>query len=475
MFFQFVFDINTLADLGSHSPFYIMWTIFILGGWIPVTFIFLWGMKRVWLEWRQDLWLAKRKYVLLAIDVPKENEQLPKAVENIFSHIWGGKASVDWIEKWWKGKKQPTFGFEICSHGGYVQYYIRCEERLRDLVESAIFSQYPDAEINEVEDYSLKLKGLKFPNKEVDIFGTEFILKKPSYLPIRTYLEFEEKLAGEFKDPLGTLLESLSKMRPEEDLWIQIVARPIGNEWKEEGERYIKKVAGLKSEGKPGIIGSILGVPMGIISDALVHGSVVVPGEGAVKKTDDAAKFRMLMLTPDVKAQLEGVSEKISKSGYQAKIRVIYYAPLAVKNVGRVWATVKGSFALFASLGSNYLGLYKRCLTKGDYFWERMLWINGRKRKLLSRYIRRSGDGAPFSIMNIEELATLYHFPVLTVKAPLVKKTESRRAEPPVYLPVSSFTPGEIAANANASREQALPDNLPTSNAKPEKKDNSTE
>ncbi len=455
MFFQIIFDVNSLVDLGSRSPFYIMWTIFILGGWIPVAFVFIWGMKRIWLDWRQDLWSAKRKYILLAIDVPKENEQLPKAVENIFSHIWGGKASIDWIEKWWKGKKQPTFAFEICSHGGYVQYYIRCEDRFRDLVEAAVFSQYPDAEINEVEDYTLQFKGIKFPNKEVDVFGSEFVLKKASYLPIRTYLDFEEKLAGEFKDPLGTLLESLSKMRPEEQLWIQIIARPLGNEWKEDGEKYIKKIAGLKSESKPGVLGKIAGVPMGILSDALVHGSIMTPGEAGAKKTDDAAKFRMLMLTPDVKAQLEGVSEKIAKSGFQAKIRVIYYAPLAVKNVGRVWSTVKGSLALFSSLGSNYFGMYKRCLTKADYFWERILWVNGRKRKLLNRYIKRMGDGAPFSVLNIEELATIYHFPVMTVKAPLIKKTESRRAEPPPRLPVSSFNPGEGAHNTGDSQKDA--------------------
>ncbi len=38
-------------------------------------------------------------------------------------------------------------------------------------------------------------------------------------------------------------------------------------------------------------------------------------------------------------------------------------------------------------------------------------------------------------IMNIEELATLYHFPVITTKAPLIKKTSSKRGEPPIGLP----------------------------------------
>jgi len=40
------------------------------------------------------------------------------------------------------------------------------------------------------------------------------------------------------------------------------------------------------------------------------------------------------------------------------------------------------------------------------------------------------------NILNIEELATLYHFPVVTVSPPLIKKTGSKRAEPPFGLPV---------------------------------------
>jgi len=40
------------------------------------------------------------------------------------------------------------------------------------------------------------------------------------------------------------------------------------------------------------------------------------------------------------------------------------------------------------------------------------------------------------NILNIEELATLYHFPVVSVIPPLIKKTGSKKAEPPFGLPV---------------------------------------
>ncbi|MDZ4229552.1 MAG: hypothetical protein U1C53_00250, partial [Candidatus Veblenbacteria bacterium] len=84
---------------------------------------------------------------------------------------------------------------------------------------------------------------------------------------------------------------------------------------------------------------------------------------------------------------------------------------------------------------------------------------------ILRHYAGRSnrrGHGEGF-ILNTEELATLYHFPVVTVKAPLVKKTEAKKAEPPFGLPV--YQPGRRLAEpqpAAATGKGAAPGNLPT-------------
>ena len=39
-------------------------------------------------------------------------------------------------------------------------------------------------------------------------------------------------------------------------------------------------------------------------------------------------------------------------------------------------------------------------------------------------------------MLNIEELASIYHFPAITVKSPLTPKVESRKGEPPIGLPI---------------------------------------
>ena len=63
----------------------------------------------------------------------------------------------------------------------------------------------------------------------------------------------------------------------------------------------------------------------------------------------------------------------------------------------------------------------------------------------MSGFKRRSGTaGRSRFIMNVEELATIWHFPIeAAVKAPLVQKTPGRKSEPPMSLPVGGEAVGE--------------------------------
>jgi hypothetical protein len=64
--------------------------------------------------------------------------------------------------------------------------------------------------------------------------------------------------------------------------------------------------------------------------------------------------------------------------------------------------------------------------------------LNRKKNKLITAYKFRSDvrGRSPF-ILNIEELASIWHFPIeASVKAPLIQKALGRKAEPPSSLPV---------------------------------------
>src|SRR3989338_6784275 len=87
--------------------------LFLDGGWIPILIVLVQGFWRLWVQSRQMKYAATVTYTLLAIDVPRNNEQTPKAVEQIFSHLSAAYSGFDRYEKYWLGKFQPTFSFEL--------------------------------------------------------------------------------------------------------------------------------------------------------------------------------------------------------------------------------------------------------------------------------------------------------------------------------------------------------------------------
>lgn len=402
--------------------------LFLDGGWILVLMVLFAGFKVMWLQSRQGKYAKTISYTMLAIDVPKMNQQTVAAVEHIFSHFSSAYSSNDFFEKWWLGKFNPKFSFEIVSIEGYVQFLVRCPSKSRDLVEAAFFSQYPEAEIIEVADYVDRVPA-DVPNAEWDVFGTEFVLKKPYALPIRTYVDFEHKAAEEmiFKDPISSLLEAMSQLKRGEQLWLQLLVSPSDDSWKDKSEEHVNKMLGKTAPPKKTLLDEIMWLPLGIIQQ--VTGIGMAPAAPA--KADPAGK--MSAMTPGERAVLEAVQKKAAKVGFGVKMRLVYVGRRGVFSKGRLGG-VRGYLQQLAVLSMNGFKGYGPVTPKGDYFWQR--WSEKQKKQdIFNAYKKRSGSGATAYYLNTEELATIYHFPMETVKAPLVKKTEAKRSEPPVGLP----------------------------------------
>ncbi len=425
---SFSIDLSYLDELAALPTYEMVVRLFLDGAWVvivPMIVMWLWHEFK---EWRSGKFAKSVQYVLLAIDSPALNEQTPKAVEQIFSQLAATHGNPDWYEKYWLGKFTLKFSFELVSIDGYVQFVIRTPKKYRDLVEAAIYAHYPDAEIVEVADYVGKVPK-HYPDPEYDLAGTEYVLKRESYFPIKTYEDFEHSLSGDlyFKDPIAPLLESMSQLRRGEQLWIQFLTTPIDDHWKHDGEEYLAKVLGRP--GKHHAMSwplQILNFPFTILEFLEVPGFA----KHEEKKTDDTKSMK---LSPGEKLIVEAVEEKIAKPVFKVKIRVVYVAKRNVFNMGRVTA-VKAAFNQYSSSSMNALKGYSLVTPKEDYPWQR--WHAGHLKSLLvGYYAGRSGKGAPAYVLGVEELATLWHFPYQAVKAPLLKKVEAKRAEPPSALP----------------------------------------
>jgi len=433
-------DFTPLYQAATQGTIPLMWFLFSKGGWLAFAYVILHGVYDMWLFNQQGKWFDTNKFIMLAIDVPKDTEQTPKAVEQLFATISGAHAMLNGKEIYLQGMFQLWFSFEIVSIDGYVQFLIRTPSQFRDLVESSIYSQYPDAEITEVEDY-VHTAPDKYPNETHKIWGTEIIPAMDDVLPIKTYRHFEDMSAEEkFKDPLASLLETMSKIQQGEQVWLQLLVKPTGFSWIKRSMAAAYKLAGKKTPAKKSWFSKLVQPITDIFflssGESMFYFSDVAGSASKSRDKDDMPSL-MLHLTPGEKSSIEAIEEKASKIGFECKIRLIYIAPTEQYSVARVISSVFGSIKQFNTLDLNALKPDPNTKTKINYFFiksrEKM-----RRERLMSGYKNRSGiTGHNWFILNIEELASLWHFPNRYIKAPMLQRTAAKKSEAPSSLPLN--------------------------------------
>ncbi len=435
--FGLVLEISGLGDILA-SPGYLIALFFASIGWVLIAWLCFKKASEKLIDFRKGL-KQNWKWVVLAVDIPAMFIQSPKAVEQIFTQLSGALISCNIADKYWHGKEQKYFSFEVVSIEGYTQFLIRTEVEYRDLVEAAIYAQYAEAEITEVEDYVTAFPD-KFPDPDYDAFGVEFKLAQDEAYPIRTYPSFEHNISKDqiFSDPMAGILENFSRIGRGENLWLQIVVEPVTNDWKEAGIELVKSIIeNKKPEVKLPLLFRVMTVPLNLLRTIV---SEVVGTSGGESKGDDKKEEKpktLSDLTPGKRATVEAIEEKISKIGFKSKINVLYVARRATFSPSRCIDGLIGAVNQFHIVGSN--AIVPAAVTAAEYD-KSGAKSNALKSSFMSMYKKRKSKGTekPY-ILNIEELATIWHFPLPNVRTPLVQKAGAKRAEPPLGLPVELF------------------------------------
>ncbi len=403
--------------------------------WLPVFLAVL--FIELWVKHLQTKAIKKIKWLLLEVKISRNIEKTPKAMEQVFSGLHGILTKVKFLDKYWKGKVQEWFSFEIAGIDGSVYFFIRTPENFRNLVEAQIQSQYPDAEIMEVLDYAAPLAG-KVPSKTYDISGVEFILEKADYYPIRTFLSFEERQKERRLDPMASFLEILSKLSSSENIFIQYLIKPTGEkDWRDKGVEAVNKLVGKKTEVKKNWFEFFFeGINEFIVN--LLKAIAIYPEWSEAKKEE--VKTASHNLSPGDRLVAEAIENKISKLAFRVCIRFAYIAGRDIFNRANM-AAINGAFKQFNTLDLNAFKGNKKAGTSADqpriipFIKNRREFI--RKIAFVDRYVNRklSKNKKDF-ILNTEELATIYHYPILVVETPTMRRVEAKKSEPPVSLPI---------------------------------------
>lgn len=389
-----------------------------------------------WKKMRQREYISTWQWAVLAVDIPAQFVQSPKAMEQIFVHLSGAFTVYGVYERYWLGMVNRWFSFEIISIEGYIQFLVRTEVQYRDLIEAAIYAQYSEAEITEVEDYVIAAPD-KYPNDTHSVSGVEFTLAENEVYPIRTYPSFEYNISKDvvFSDPMAALLENFTRIGPGEHLWLQLIIVPVDNSWKKQGIELVKKIIANKKEDKSsGIIQIIGDLPMAAAKTAMQAMTYNFEAEEDKKKKVETAG-KVSDLSPGMKAVVESIEDKISKIGFKSRARLLYTAK---NNIFQPTKCIHGVIGAMNQFYINNRNGFKAKIISGQNS-DRIVAAY-KQRKMTKNYKQKKLKliDVPF-ILNIEELATIWHFPLPLVKTPLLQKAMIKRGEPPINLPVENF------------------------------------
>jgi len=418
-----------------------------------------WITFKLWVHYIRQDFISGITWSMLEIIPPRDVLRSPRAMELFLSNAlyhWSEKGG---LETYWQGAVWFWHSLEIASIDGQVHFYVRTPSRIRDLVETQIYAQYPQAQVKDAEDYTLAVDEIS-KTSAWNLWGCEFKLTKPEVFSIKTYLDFglDKDPKEEFKvDPISGIIEFFASLKKGEQAWMQIVVRPAKKEYHTHGSHFWdshkKKYHDWVEEGKTQII------------------KTLDPYTGSRSRAPEDTRgpgYGLEVRSPGfMDEMIKAAGKKMTKIGFDTGIRVCYVAKKEIYPLGTRTNNSRNIRLIFRQYANPFSNeLFRHNSTQADYYGGWYL-ISGNTVKILAnRHLKAFREREffylplrhhlfsthvifwPFSIflhaykhpetfiLNVEELATLWHFPGQILKVPTLERIESKEASPPPNLPM---------------------------------------
>jgi len=324
-----------------------------------------------------------------------EVRQMIAPIESFMANLAGLRAERGWHAFWFS--RRDHFAFEIVADQGVVSFYVSLRNEMRQFVEQQIQAQYPDAFIEEKEDYNIF-------SPECAVSGFNLKFKKSYFFPIKTYQEMEF-------DPLNALTNSLSKFRDAKigGAAIQYVVRSAHPRWHAAGNSLAREVRqGKKLSEAVSFAG---GSAFGSVARGFIKSRKAKEDETQQQKFQGLSQFE-----EEAVARVQG---KSAKSGFEVNIRVVVAAQ-TTPAANSMLAGIVDSFSQYS--GFEYGNSFRRAKPR-------------RMANFLNDFIYRNFNEKNQIILNTEEMASLFHFPLPTAETPNILWLNAKQASAPVNMP----------------------------------------
>lgn len=321
----------------------------------------------------------------------EENEIEPAAAEQMYSSFYGLRKEGFMNSL----KEQDHVSFEIVGSQDSIDFYAVCPKHLENLVEKQINATYPEAEITKVDPWDIwKSNG--------HVCFSSLILRKEDHLPITSY-------ENQKVDSVAILTGAMSKLGEGEGLGLQILIRPANDKWQKIGKTYIKNFVDKHNQ------------------------------------TDKDGKPKGPRMTKVEDEHVDGVNAKISKIGFETVIRLVSVAKDEVSAKSNL-VNLEQSFEQFNRPGFNSFKKAKNHFSQ--YF---VISFLARMFPAVDRIdlpfeipnIIKKEAYKGLSILNTEELASIWHMPNKNVRTPRIAWLRSKGSAAPIELPDSGLYLGK--------------------------------
>ena len=278
-----------------------------------------------------------------------------------------------------------------------IFFYVSFPKKYRENIEKQVHSFFPNASIETIEDYTI------FRPKSFVATAT-LSLKATPALPVLTYQEMKV-------DPLNEITNAMSKLQTEmEGAALQLVLSPASAGWRNEGRSIAHEMQQGKrlKDAKNQSLGSKLTNEMGTVFVNALLG----------KNGDSNKNNERVQLTPEEQELVKAIEQKTKKPAFYVNIRLLSSADTQ-ERATTILSQLENAFSQFERSDINYFQIKERSQTK----------------KIGFQYIMRFFNKTGAMLLGIEEIASIYHFPISTTTTPKIKWSKAGSAPPPVLIP----------------------------------------
>jgi len=351
--------------------------------------------------------------ILLQVRPGQENERGPQYMESALAafHSLAGESPV---------------GLEMGMTDGKVSLFIRTTENNASLIESQLYAQYPDADIEFMMKDAFAVRDTE------EVVSMDLSLDSPDIFPIKRHPQFDDTMSGANMDPMAGILSALARYTlPGMRGHVQIAVEPAPSKYRKRALKLMpqlgKGLAKRWSAYASFLASLALATGISAMFKRMLLWLLTLPGrvfaasaeEGDKKGGDGGSTDATSSRNHEREDSVAGAKDKMNRLLFSCNLRLSVIVPKGRVAEGRQkLSEMAAAFRQFAMPQSNEFSTFAPVESAGLPL----------------------GFKSPKFVLSNEEVATLWHVPTILVQTQNLDRVISKKLEPPVNLPIPGVT-----------------------------------